>query len=94
MYESLLLDPHSAACRRPVAGVVILVLMLLSIGAAVAGIAPLLMSAIVLTLTAVVVAAYAAMVVESHGDKPDVGYGENLSLFCKNLLPRIWQIRK
>lgn len=51
-------------------------------------------SVVAFTLLFVAVAAYASLAAMQNGEKESVGYGETLSLFCENLLPRIWKNRK
>ena len=51
-------------------------------------------SVVAFTLLFIVVAAYASSAAMRSSEKESVGYGETLSLFCENLLPRIWKIRK
>ena len=67
---------------------------LLCISTVIAGIMPLTMMMISLISISILVAAYAAMITISNEENAAIEYGESLSLFCKNLLPRIWKIRK
>ena len=51
-------------------------------------------SVVAFTLLFVAVAAYVSSTAMRNSEKEAVGYGETLSLFCENLLPRIWKLRK
>lgn len=51
-------------------------------------------SVVAFTLLFVVVAAYASTAAMRNSENATVGYVETLSLFCENLLPRIWKLRK
>ena len=59
-----------------------------------AGIAVDMAGVILLTLGLIMIVAYAASRVARRGDSPNVGYGGMLYVFCKKMLPQIWQIRK
>lgn len=94
IYEPLLAEGPRPALRWRIVTVAVGVLIMVSVGAAAVGVAPIEMSMVALMLLSIVVAAYAAMVATSPKRYSAVVYVESLSLFCKNLLPRIWQIQK
>ena len=58
------------------------------------GVLPSIAGLTTLSLLAIVTTAYAAQALLIRSGNKGVGYGETLSLFCENLLPQIWQIRK
>lgn len=94
LYEPLLVDDRGASLWWRAVAYALPVLILLLLGMAVVGIMPLAMVALALMLSSLVVATYAAVVAMSYAGEPAVGYVEMLSLFCENLLPGIWKIRK
>ena len=94
IYEPLLSDSARDTLRWRIAAGVMVGIALLCIGTAIAGVMPLAMIMISLILVSILVAAYAAMITISNEGNAAIEYGESLSLFCKNLLPRIWKIRK
>lgn len=61
---------------------------------AVSGVEPLSMGVIALSLLLIATMAYTATVLTMRNGEMSVRYGDILSLFCKNLLPGIWKIRK
>lgn len=94
LYESLAIEGDSRKAVRWLmlalfgcAGGIALSVAIVGFSTAIAGIAA-------LTLLAIATTAYAAHALLIRSGNKGVGYGETLSLFCENLLPQIWQIRK
>ena len=94
LYEQMVDITHRRN-RMGVAAVVILwVLLVVCAAMVVMGVEPYSVSVVILSLLFVAVAAYASAGVVARSGDAGVGYGDTLYLFCENLLPHIWQIRK
>jgi hypothetical protein len=94
VYEPLLINKQRPSLWQRVAIMAFAATILLSVATTAINAFSIGWLIITLTLMAIAVAAFAAMALTSSGRCTTVGYVDNLSLFCKKLLPRIWQIKK
>lgn len=94
LFEPIAVSGNSHARIGQIISALLIVAATISILLAMLGIAtePLLLVA--LSLLSIIVFAYVAHTILTHRREIPVGYGDTLYLFCKNLLPRVWQIRK
>ena len=94
LYESL----AAGGASRRVARWLTLTLFGCAIGIGITGlilgVLPSIAGLTTLSFLAIVTTAYAAQALLIRSGNKGVGYSETLSLFCENLLPQIWQIRK
>ena len=94
LHEPLAKREGYTSLASRVAVVAAIATTLLCAAAAMANIAPLAMAIAALSSLFVLASTHLATTVISRKHGTSVGYGDTLYLFCKNLLPRIWQIKK
>ncbi len=94
IYSPLAYNPDRRSIAGHISIALVVAIIVSSAATALSGLATMAMSVIALSLLFVVVMAYAATTLTMYDREYYVGYGDTLSLFCKNLLPQIWKIRK
>ncbi len=101
LYEPLAVGDTSHANRGVVIAIAGGIATIVCTALSLAGIASITTAIAAITLLGIATTAYSAYILTTSYQavnpacgNPAVGYGETLYLFCKNLLPQIWQNRK
>lgn len=94
LYEPLAWRRGASSLAGRVVVLILWVAVMLCMVAVAVGVAPLAMGVIALSVMLILASACLSTAIIASKDDTAVGYGDTLYLFCKNLLPSIWQIRK
>ena len=94
LYESLAIGGNSRKAMRWLILALFGCAIGIALSAVILGFSPAIAGIATLTLLAIATTAYAAHSLLIRSENKGVGYSETLSLFCENLLPRIWKIQK